>query len=144
MKAESLALRDNLEMLFNKYLSAFITYDLNKTANCYFIPCTLSTPEKVLQIKDKQSFDNEFSAIFDQLKAMDTSEIKVLKASYEQLNEYMIIANVDWQFWANNKVYTDFTAFYTIAVEQNKLSIVNVISHELDSSLSLNHSFSIK
>jgi len=60
---------DKIEKLFNEYLQAFLCYDLTHVSQCYQIPCTLSTPDKIVVITEPLMFEQEFNAIFEQLQS---------------------------------------------------------------------------
>ncbi len=123
---------EKLENLFIDYLAAFSKYDIDGVAKCYQCPCSLSTPDNVLVLKNKAEFHNEFQTIFKQLKAADTAAIKVLKASCISLNENMVLVCIDWEFLdSNQNVFADFCAFYQLIEKDKRYNIVSVSSHEL-------------
>ena len=65
-------LTDKIETLFNQYINAFSAYDIEQVRACYHLPCTLHTPDKVVLIENDADFDQEFSSIFNGLKAANT------------------------------------------------------------------------
>ncbi|MDP7592673.1 MAG: hypothetical protein QF552_08265 [Litorilituus sp.] len=143
-------LKQKLEVLFGQYLNAFERYDLDKVCDCYHLPCTLNTPDKIVLINDVKQCEQEFSAIFTQLAQANTDKIIARKASYMHLNENLVIACIDWDFVDDKaQVFADFSAFYHISVTYSdsakitiqELKIINVVSHELSNSISLPHTF---
>lgn len=137
-------LKQKIEKLFIAYQQAFKSYDVEKVKGCYQTPCTLTTADKVIVINDQSSFEKEFNEIFAQLKSASTKDFAVTKASYQKLNESLILACIDWAFInENEEVFADFSAFYHIADQQGQLSIVNVMSHPLEQSAELAYKLSI-
>lgn len=136
-----------IESLFNCYLAAFSTYDLDAVVACYHIPCTLHTPEKIVLVNNIDDCRQELNDIFTQLKKANTAKIVARKASYTSINDDLLLACVDWRFIdEQEQVFADFCAYYHISVlnnSQQTLAIVNVVSHELSNSLSLANGFSI-
>ena len=136
-----------IESLFNRYLAAFSTYDLDAVVACYHLPCTLHTPDKIVLINNIDDCRQELNDIFTQLKQANTAKIVARKASYMSINDDLLLACVDWDFIdEQEQVFANFCAYYHISVlnsSKQKLAIVNVVSHELSNSLSLAHVFSI-
>jgi len=128
--------------LFKDYLTAFKRYDLDKVAACYHLPCTLHTPDKVVLLKDSKACMQEFGDIFTQLQQAETSDIVARKASYSLVTENLLFASVDWEFIdGQGEVFADFCAIYHLALIDNELKIINVVSHELSNSLTLDYPF---
>jgi len=129
-----------IEALFNHYLTAFKSYDLNAVVACYYLPCTLHTPDNLVLINNKADCQQEFSKIFAQLKQENTSNIIANKASYQQVSDNLWLVSVDWCFIDGEKqVFADFCAIYHLIDAESHLKIVNVVSHELSNSLTLKH-----
>ncbi|GAA0821242.1 hypothetical protein GCM10009111_27910 [Colwellia asteriadis] len=130
--------------LFTRYLQYFKTYNLAGIASCYHLPCTLNTPDKLTLVVNEQECHAALGEIFTQLKEAETSNIVARKASYQQIDETVFLVSIDWDFFdGNQQIFADFTALYHVLVVADELKIMNVISHELSNSLSLEHSFSI-
>ncbi len=135
---------EKIERLFINYLNYFKTYNLAGVIDCYHLPCTLNTPDKLSLLVNEQDCQDEFESIFSQLKAAKTTNVVANKASYQQISEQVFLVSIDWDFFdANQQVFTDFTALYHLLIVEDQLKIINVISHELSNSLSLQYSFSI-
>jgi hypothetical protein len=136
-----------IEILFDKYLTAFSVYDLDAVVACYHIPCTLHTPDKIVLVNSHDDCRQEFNDIFIQLKQANTAKIVARKASYMPINDDLLLACVDWDFIDDQEqVFADFCAYYHISAlnsTEQGLAIVNVVSHERDNSLSLAHEFAI-
>ncbi|AAZ24083.1 MULTISPECIES: hypothetical protein [Colwellia] len=127
-----------LQDLFKRYQSAFIDYDIDEVSRCYHLPCTLNTPDKIILLSSPSDCLQEFGTIFTQLREAKTSDIIAKKASFEQVSEQLYLVCIDWDFIdGQGQVFADFTAIYHVLDSEGALKIVNVISHELDSSLSL-------
>ena len=63
------------------------------------------------------------------------------KASFEQISKQVYLVCIDWDFIdGDGQVFADFTAIYHVLDVDGVLSIINVISHDLDSSLTLTES----
>ena len=133
-----------IEQLFQRYLKAFHQQNMAQTQQCYQLPCTLHTPDKVVLIEDDSAFEREFLDIFTVLSHAEITQFVALKASFSKLSENLLLACVDWQFIGpNDKVFTDFSAFYHIAFNDGQWKIFNVVSQELSQSVQLNTSFNI-
>ncbi|NQY89246.1 MAG: hypothetical protein HRT51_16160 [Colwellia sp.] len=136
-----------IETLFDNYLSAFRSYDLDAVVACYHLPCTLHTPDKIVLVNNIDDCRQELNNIFTQLKQANTAKIIAQKSSYMSINDDLLLACVDWNFIdEQGQVFADFCAYYHISIlnsPEQKLAIINVVSHELANSLSLAHEFSI-
>jgi len=136
-----------IENLFNQYLTAFSAYDLDAVVACYHIPCTLHTPDKIVLVNSIDECRQELNDIFIQLKQANTAKIVARSASYMSINDDLLLACVDWEFIdKQGQVFADFCAYYHIIIvnsAKQELAIVNVVSHELVNSLSLANTFSI-
>lgn len=131
-------LTEKVTNLFKGYLLAFKAYNLNNAVACYHLPCTLNTPDKLVHLKDNNDCLKEFGEIFAQLKHAKTSDIKVLKASYSLITEKLLLVCIDWEFIdEQGEVFADFCAVYHVALINDELKIINVVSHDLSNSLML-------
>ena len=132
-----------LQQLFKQYQYSFINYELDGVSSCYHLPCTLNTPDKLVLLSNQFDCQQEFGAIFTQLKEANTSDILAKKASFEQMSEQLYLVCIDWDFIDDQgQVFADFTAIYHVLDTGDALKIVNVVSHELASSLTLTASLS--
>ncbi|MEY8214400.1 MAG: ketosteroid isomerase family protein [Colwellia sp.] len=136
--------KEKIEALFNHYLTAFKSYDLNTVAACYHLPCTLHTPDNLVFVNNKIDCQQEFSKIFVQLKQATTSDIIANKATYQQVSDHLWLVSIDWAFINDEKqVFADFCAIYHLIDVDGHLKIVNVVSHELSNSLTLKHTLKL-
>ncbi len=127
-----------LQNLFKHYQKAFLVYDIEKVVSCYHLPCTLNTPDKIVLLSSQTDCHKEFSEIFTQLKDVATSDILAKKASFMQVSKQLYLVCIDWHFIdGQGQVFADFAAFYQVLNINGALKIVNVTSHELESSLTL-------
>ncbi len=127
-----------LQQLFKHYQNAFMQYDLDGVSSCYHLPCTLNTPDKIVLLSSHSDCQQEFGAIFTQLKEAKTSNIVAKKASFEQVSEQVYLVCIDWDFIdGQGQVFADFAAIYHVLDVNGTLKIINVVSHELESSLTL-------
>jgi hypothetical protein len=139
-----MSIQQALEGLFTAYLASFKSVDIPGVQACYHLPCTLNTPEKLLYIESEADFFKEFEQIFKQLKQAAIADITASNSSYSQLSEQLFLVNIDWHFIdSQGQVFADFTAVYHILVTEQKYAIVNVVSVDLSSALSLAHPFNI-
>lgn len=128
--------------LFTGYLAGFKSYDLGKVTSCYHLPCTLHTPDKIVLLNNAKACRQEFSDIFKQLKQAKTSDILVKKASYSLITENLFFVCIDWAFIdGQGEIFADFCAIYYLVLIENELKIINVVSHDLSNSLSLDYPF---
>lgn len=138
------SIQPELEQLFQRYLKAFDQQNIAATQQCYQLPCTLHTPDKVLLIEDDSAFEREFLDIFTVLSQAKITRFIALNASFSELSDNLILACVDWQFIGpNDEVFTDFSAFYHLAFNAGQWQIFNVVSQELNQSVELNTPFDI-
>ncbi len=132
-----------LQQLFKQYQNAFLQYDLDKLSSCYHLPCTLNTPDKIVLLSSQADCQQEFGAIFTQLKEASTSDIIAQQATFQQVSEQLYLVCIDWGFIdGQGQVFADFAAIYHVLNTGDTLKIVNVVSHELESSLTLTESLS--
>ena len=69
---------------------------------------------------------------------MATSDIIAKSASYSKVSEQVYLVCIDWDFIdGQGQVFADFAAIYHVLDINDSMKIINVISHELDSSLTL-------
>lgn len=133
-----------IKTLFDNYLAAFSAYDLDAVVECYHIPCTLHTPDKIVLVNSIDECRQELSDIFTQLKQANTVKIVAQKSSYMSINDDLLLACVDWNFIGEQEqIFANFCAYYHLSSTEQSLAIVNVVSHELSNSLSLANAFSI-
>jgi hypothetical protein len=138
------SIQQELEQLFQRYLKAFDQQNMAAAQQCYQLPCTLHTPDKVLLIADDSAFEREFLDIFTVLSQAEITRFIALKASFSELSDNLILACVDWQFIGpKNEVFTDFSAFYHLAFNAGQWKIFNVVSQELSQSVELNTPYNI-
>ena len=129
---------------FTGYLAAFKCSELDKVAACYHLPCTLHTPDKIVLLKDSADCQQEFSDIFTQLRQAETSDIIARKTSYSLVSDNLLVASVDWEFIdGQGETFADFCAVYHLILMDNELKIINVVSHDLSNSLTLDYSFEL-
>lgn len=127
-----------LQQLFKSYQNAFLHYDIDGVSNCYHLPCTLNTPDKIVLLSSKADCQIEFGAIFTQLKEGNVGDIIAKRASFERVSKQLYLVCIDWDFIdGEEQVFAGFSAIYHVLDTDGTLQIVNVVSHELDSSLSL-------
>lgn len=131
--------------LFQRYLKAFKCYDLSTIKQCYHLPCTLHTPDKVAYLANESDFEQEILQIFTVLQQAKVSEIKITKATYsESLNDAVDVC-IDWVFIdENGEVFADFCAFYHLTKVIQKFKITSVVSHELTNSVELAENISVQ
>ncbi len=127
-----------LQQLFKQYQYSFINYELDGVSSCYHLPCTLNTPDKIVLLSSQADCLEEFSTIFIQLKEANTSNIIAKKASFEQISKQLYLVCIDWGFIdGQGQTFADFAAIYHVLDTDGVLKIINVVSHELESSLTL-------
>tara|TARA_R110000744_G_scaffold12317_7_gene36669 strand:- start:3812 stop:4276 length:465 start_codon:yes stop_codon:yes gene_type:complete len=133
-----------IEHLFQRYIKAFHQKNMADTQACYQLPCTLHTPDRVVLIESDTVFKREFIDIFTVLSHAETKRFVALKASFSVLSENLVLACIDWQFIGpKDEVFTDFSAFYHLALNDGQWLIFNVVSQELSQSVALDTAFDI-
>jgi hypothetical protein len=127
-----------LDKLFQAYILAFKGYDLLTVKQCYQLPCTLHTPDKIAYLTNDVSFKQEFDDIFTVLRHANTQNIIATKATYSLGVLDTIDVCIDWAFIDDkNEVFADFCAFYHLVKVEEKYKITSVVSHDLSNSVSL-------
>ncbi|ASP47286.1 hypothetical protein [Cognaticolwellia beringensis] len=133
-----------IEQLFQRYIKAFHQKNMADTQTCYQLPCTLHTPDRVVLIESDTVFKREFIDIFTVLSHAEIKRFVALKASFSVLSENLVLACIDWQFIGpKDEVFTDFSAFYHLALSDGQWRIFNVVSQELSQSVALDTAFDI-
>jgi hypothetical protein len=124
--------------LFKNYIAGFKSYDLAAVKNCYHLPCSLHTPDKIAYLPTSKDFKEEFLNVFVVLKQGCTKDIRVTKATFSECVNGSVDICIDWQFIDDkNEVFADFCAFYHVIKFENKYKIISVISHDLSNSVEL-------
>lgn len=146
--------------LLNQYIKAFKSYDLSSVRQCYHLPCALHTPDKIVYLVNEEEFDQEFIQIFTVLQQANISDIKILKATFNEFEDSAVDMCIDWVFIdENGDVFTDFCAFYHLVLDkkqkaekqniaqpkvEQQYKIMSVVSHELSNSVELSFNLSPK
>jgi hypothetical protein len=131
-------INQQLDNLFQEYISAFKQYDLSAVQNCYQLPCTLHTPDKIAYLADNRSFKQEFDDIFTVLQHAKTENIIATKSTYNIGVGETIDVCIDWAFIDDKKeVFADFCAFYHLIKIGEQYKINSVVSHDLSNSVTL-------
>jgi hypothetical protein len=131
-----------IALFFKNYLTSFKHYDLINITACYHLPCTLHTPDQIMLLKSMEACQQELSNIFNQLKQEEISNIIAKKASYSVITDDVFLVNIDWEFLdGQGEVFTDFCAIYHLILIDNELKIINIVSHDLSNSQSLDYPF---
>lgn len=127
-----------IEDFFENYLLAFKSFEVEKLVGYYCLPCALNTPEQIVLLTSIEECNVEISKIFKQLQQEKTNEIHVERASYSQVTDKIIFVNVDWKFVnEQGEVFANFCAIYHLVEISSQLKIINVVSHEITNSLTL-------
>ena len=137
-------LTTDIQTLFNKFQEGFKTFNLAKVADCYHLPCTLNTPDKMTLLITKQELSSEINSIFEQLKNEKFVSVTLHNASYMKLIDELIFVNIDWTFIdSTGQVFSEFSAFYHLITVDKKLKIINAVSHQISNSQRLGTPFSL-
>jgi len=137
-------INQQLDNLFKVYISAFKHYDLLAVQQCYQLPCTLHTPDKIAYIVDNVRFKQEFDDIFTVLRHANTQNIIATKATYSLGVGEAIDVCIDWAFIDDKKeVFADFCAFYHLVKIEEQYKIISVVSHDLSNSVTLMNDLAI-
>ncbi|GHF01596.1 ketosteroid isomerase family protein [Thalassotalea profundi] len=129
-------MKQQLKSFIQNYISCFTQYDVKTLQNFYQLPCTLSTPDKLVLITSSEEFEEEFRQIFTQLKEANTAKFSFKDISFTQVNEAIIMLGGHWTFKDTKQdIFADFFACYHLVKENNKLNIVNVMSHEVENTV---------
>lgn len=127
-----------LVSLFRHYISAFKRYDIAAVQQCYYLPCTLHTPDKIAYLANKNDFEREFIDIFTVLQHANTKDILITKAGFGLTASGDINLCIDWAFTDDkDEVFADFCAFYHVIEVECEYKIVSVVSHSLSNSVDL-------
>ncbi len=138
-------LTKKLQSLFQQYLQGFRHYDPTPVSACYHLPCTLNTPDQIIVLTKEQELLDKLVEILAQLRQAQVTSIVANNASYTCLTDTMLLVCIDWYLYdENQQIFTDFSAFYYLAIINDELKIVNVMSHELNNSLVLDTPFKLE
>ena len=133
-----------LDNLFQAYILAFKQYDLSAVQQCYQLPCTLHTPDKVAYLANNVNFKQEFDDIFTVLRHANTQNIIATKATYSLGVAETIDVCIDWAFIDDKKeMFADFCAFYHLVKVEEQYKIISVVSHDLSNSVTLMYDLAI-
>jgi len=144
MDTENTLISSIITQLYRQYIESFSRLDINAVKQCYVLPCTLSTPDKVVLLDNESTFEQEFSDIFNMLKQENITGFKTSNASFSQINDNLVVVNVDWQFLQQaNNLFTEFTAIYHLTKCNDEFKIATVISQDINQAISLEHSLTI-
>lgn len=127
-----------LKAFYQTYIRAFAQLDISLVKQCYQLPATLTTPERVVLLADDAIFEQEFAAIFATLASNNISGFKTSNASYSLISNELVLANIDWQFIDKaNNLFAEFSAIYHLTFSAGSFKIINVNSVDTRQSLSL-------
>ncbi|XQW86518.1 hypothetical protein ACOYR1_07295 [Thalassotalea piscium] len=129
-------LKQRLQRFCQGYVQCFKHYDIKTLQNYYQIPCTLSMPDNLILVSSEKIFEQEFLQIYTQLKDAGTTDFSFSDISYTQVNESLTLLGGKWRFFnSEQEIFAEFFACYHLFQEENKIIIVNVMSHEVDHSV---------
>ena len=134
----------SIEHLFNRFLQGFKNFDLTMVKNCYHLPCTLNTPEKIRVINTDAELSDEIKDIFEQLTNEQFAGVELSNTSYMQLSDDITFVSIDWKFVDQTKqVFAEFSTFYHLTMKRKdkQLKIINATSHQISNSQSLTTPF---
>ena len=130
--------------LFENYIAAFQQYNLDAVKDCYQLPCTLHTPDKIAYLSNELRFKEEFLDIFTILQHANTQKILITKATYSESINGAVDVCIDWAFIDDKgEIFADFCAFYHLVAIGPLFKITSVVSHELSNSVELSFDLSI-
>lgn len=133
-----------LTRFYQDYIQAFAIANVSAVADCYQLPCVLSTPEKLLLLDSEESFREEFNGIFAMLSEHNITGFKASNASYQHINNALTLVKIDWRFYdQDNQLFSEFTAIYHLSYRQEIYRIVNVISHDMCQIADLSHELTL-
>jgi ketosteroid isomerase-like protein len=131
-------LAEQLKKLFSDYQQAFKVQDIAAVLDCYQLPCTLVTPDRLVLLATIAEAEQEFAQIFSGINELAIQTFTATKASFGNINDNIIAVNIHWQFFAENEtVIADFSALYHIVKNEQQFKIFQVISHENEPSITL-------
>ncbi|WP_286261649.1 hypothetical protein [Thalassotalea atypica] len=129
-----------LKQLYQLYIQAFAKQDIQAVKQCYLMPCTLNTPDRVVLLNNDEVFDKEFNDIFSLLNSENISGFKTSNASFDIISEHVVVVAIDWQFINDaNNLFTEFTAIYHLTKTIDGFKIINVVSQDISQSINLSH-----
>jgi len=132
----------NVEALFNNFKEGINHLDLVKVVDCYHLPCTLNTPDKMSLISTKTELETEINSLFTQLTHECFFRFELSNTSYMKLTDELIFASIDWVFFDDNhQIFSEFSAFYHLTIKGKKLKIFNASSHQINNGQKLSMPF---
>ncbi|MCJ8320983.1 MAG: hypothetical protein MJK12_15195 [Colwellia sp.] len=137
-------LTTNIQTLFNCFQNGFYHFDLAKVVDCYHLPCTLNTPDKMSLINTKTELELEINNIFEQLANECFVRFELSNTSFTQLTDDLLFASINWRFIdKTNQVFSEFSAFYHLSIKDKELKIINATSHQISNSKNLSNPFAL-
>jgi hypothetical protein len=123
----------NVQALFHNFKEGINHLDLAKVVDCYHLPCTLNTPDKMSLVSTKDELEFEVKSIFAQLTHECFFRFELRNTSYMELTDNIIFASIDWRFFDDShQVFSEFSAFYHLVIKDKKLKIINATSHQIN------------
>jgi len=134
----------DITKLFNGFQKGFNYFDLAKVVDCYHLPCTLNTPDKMSLINTKTELEQETNNIFEQLTNECFARFELSNTSFTPLTDDLLLASINWRFIDKaNQVFSEFSAFYHLSIKDKKLKIINATSHQISNSKNLSIPFTL-
>ena len=137
-------LTETIQKSLNRLQKGFYHFDLVMVMDCYHLPCTLNTPEKISVINTQAELKSEINRIFEQLRHECFARFELNNTSYMQLTENLSFATINWKFFdKSNQIFSEFSAFYHLSVKDKKLKIINATSHQICNEQNLSIPFAL-
>ena len=126
-------INDKIENWLANYAKLFEENNLEEIINCYAVPSTMSTPEKVVIMKSADEVEQQISEILLLTKQSMLKQAKVLDLVIYPYDDNIFIANCRWQMEdAAGQIFAEFGAVYQLVYSKNEFRILNVTSYYQD------------
>ena len=137
-------MKEQLQQLFQSYITGLSYCEIDTLAECYTLPCTLTSADQVVVITSEEQLDEEVGKMTSWIDESDVASICVVAASYLQQDENLAIAECEWKFIDQDEnTISEFSTLFHIQVFEKQAKIIHVNSHDNQISVDLPHSIDI-
>lgn len=137
-------MKEELQQLFQSYITGLSYREIDTLAECYALPCTLTSADQVVVITSEEQLIEEVSKMTSWIDESGVSSICVVAASYLPQDENLAIAECEWKFIDEDEnTISEFSTLFHIQVSKKQAKIIHVNSHDNQISVDLPHSIDI-
>lgn len=137
-------MKEELQQLFQSYVTGLSYREIDTLAECYALPCTLTSADQVVVITSEERLNQEVENMTSWIEESGVSSICLVAASYFEQDESTAIAVCEWKFVDQDEnTISEFSTLFHIQVSEKRAKIIHVNSHDNQISVDLPHSIDI-